>query len=654
MPRPPAATASFDLPTTPDLRESVTQTAQDVLLTLDKQAQSEIPALITALVQDITTDPVTGHLAPIVSFFRRDVFERGRASRANLVHAFIAGRLLSVEGGDGEVRVRPTHDALLTIWPEALALLHNLAPLIKVRHILEPIVREWADAPEEAKSDYTDLSPALMMGAQRLFEAVGDDLPAQMQDFIKAALAKQVVHKAEEAEQSAIAEHVKAAEALARANKRTIRLAAAALVVVSTLTAFLWRDEARLKEQEKTLVDGLAAVTSNTNELISNTAKAFRNAAGIPSGLIKDILQPIGDLQDRLLKLGASSPELLTGKADTLDETAITYFKLGYSDGALAAAEQSHGIRTDLLKLKPGQASLQDKMLADSIMIGDVLKMQGSLDQALQTYRDSFSAAGLTAEQQSRDAYGKHWLTLRDNKMGDVLAAQGNFDAAGKLYAEGLSYASAESSEPTAQRDLAWSYSNLGKSSLRAGAPADALDAQRRAFRIRQRLAKADANDAVYAQELSSSYNDLGDVLLARGDVDGADDNYQKGRSIIDKLAAQDKANAEWQHALSISLEKIGDVNTLRNKTAEAIAQFKNSVAIRKELIATDPKNVDWKIDFVKAQWKLALAGDDAVVNRLRSVVDALTALKADSKLPFEMIRPLADANERLTRQTGQ
>ena len=50
---------------------------------------------------------------------------------------------LTLEGG---ARLRPTHDALLRIWPEAAALVKEIGPLIQARHALAPLAQAWAEA----------------------------------------------------------------------------------------------------------------------------------------------------------------------------------------------------------------------------------------------------------------------------------------------------------------------------------------------------------------------------------------------------------------------------------------------------------------------------------------------------------------------------
>jgi hypothetical protein len=60
-------------------------------------------------------------------------------SRKALIDAFVDKRLLVAE----DESVRPTHDAVLRIWPQAREIIQQAADLIQARHTLEPIVQAW-------------------------------------------------------------------------------------------------------------------------------------------------------------------------------------------------------------------------------------------------------------------------------------------------------------------------------------------------------------------------------------------------------------------------------------------------------------------------------------------------------------------------------
>ena len=152
--------------------EAVTETANEALAGLEASAREQLPDLIAGLVRDVAADPLTGAPTPVIGALDRARFEAGRPERTALVEAFVAKRLLTAEGDAASQRVRPTHEALLRIWPEAVAIIAEAAHLIRVRHALEPIAREWAEAPSEDKARHLDISPALLDGAQRYVAAL--------------------------------------------------------------------------------------------------------------------------------------------------------------------------------------------------------------------------------------------------------------------------------------------------------------------------------------------------------------------------------------------------------------------------------------------------------------------------------------------------
>ena len=103
------------------LAAAVSETADEAMETLDPSAKAELPALVAALVSDVAPDPLTGAPAPVVASLDRKSFEAGRPARTALIDAFVDKRLLTSEGDGAAARVRPVHEALLRIWPDAAA-----------------------------------------------------------------------------------------------------------------------------------------------------------------------------------------------------------------------------------------------------------------------------------------------------------------------------------------------------------------------------------------------------------------------------------------------------------------------------------------------------------------------------------------------------
>ena len=83
--------------------------------------------MLTALVRDVTVDLATGAALPLVTPIERSQFERGQRPRKALIDAFVDRRLLTLEGDGLTVRARPTHEALLRNWPQAVGVISEYA-----------------------------------------------------------------------------------------------------------------------------------------------------------------------------------------------------------------------------------------------------------------------------------------------------------------------------------------------------------------------------------------------------------------------------------------------------------------------------------------------------------------------------------------------
>ena len=221
---------------------AVTETANEALDTLDEASRAELPALVAGLVADVAADPLTGDPLPVVAALDRRSFEARKPARQALVEAFVAKRLLTAEGDGVFERVRPVHEALLRIWPQAVAIVGETAALIRVRHTLEPMVREWQAAGAGYKAGHLEISPALLDGAQQALTRMGDDLPPAMRDFIVQAAAVDAERRDRARQEQE--RRIRDAEALAKVRKRvaqTILAGLAAALALAVLAAWQWR-----------------------------------------------------------------------------------------------------------------------------------------------------------------------------------------------------------------------------------------------------------------------------------------------------------------------------------------------------------------------------------------------------------------------------
>ena len=200
------------------MEEAVTEAANKALFSVDEEARGQLPALVKALVQDLISDPSTGAAMPVVVAVDRAAFELQHPERRALVDAFVANRLLSSEGDASSQRVRPTHESLLRIWPQAKTIVEENAALIRVENTLRPMVRAWSDATEAEKTGYLDLPPALLSGAQQLVARWGADLDTEMRDFIAQAAARDAEKRDRERQMQE--QRIRDAESVAAANRK--------------------------------------------------------------------------------------------------------------------------------------------------------------------------------------------------------------------------------------------------------------------------------------------------------------------------------------------------------------------------------------------------------------------------------------------------
>ncbi len=187
--------------------------------------------------------------------------------RRALVDEFISRRLLTAEEAGGVVRLRPVHEALLRVVPEAVAIIKDNAALIRVRNTLDPMVTEWSQASADRKADFLATSPALIAGAAQLEERLGGELQESMRAFIAELLAADA--------------HRRDAE---RSRQRKILAATAAGLVVALALAgvagWQWRVAAEQRQvaeaQRARAENALAAATRTVDTLTFDLAREFR------------------------------------------------------------------------------------------------------------------------------------------------------------------------------------------------------------------------------------------------------------------------------------------------------------------------------------------------------------------------------------------
>ena len=217
---------------------------------------------------------------------------------------------------------------------------------------------------------------------------------------------------------------------------------------------------------------------------------------------------------------------------------------------------------------------------------------------------------------------GQRDLSVSYNKVGKVLVVQGKLDEAPQSYRQSLTIrerlAVADRSNTQWQRDLSGSYDNVGNVLVEQGKLDEALQNYRQSL-IRERLAAADRGNAEWQRDLSISYNKVGNVLVEQGKLDEALQSDRQSLAIVERLTAADPSNTQWQRDLAVSYSRVGEALVAQGKLDAALESYRQSLAIRERLAAADRSNAQWRndLDYVVDRigalaYRLVLAGEFA------------------------------------------
>jgi tetratricopeptide (TPR) repeat protein len=637
------------------LGEAVTQTANEALAGLDASARGQLPQLIAGLVLDVAADPLTGQPTPVIGALDRARFEAGRPERQALVEAFVGKRLLTAEGDASSERVRPTHESLLRIWPEAVAIVAEVGNLIRTRHALEPIAREWAEAPEADKTRHLEISPALLEGAQRYLDRFGDDAPLATRDFVAAASA--VAQARRDRERQEQERRVADAEAIAAGNRRIAQRTGIGLVAALALAAaagWEWRSsniaQQEAQAQRDRATHALALATETSDRLVFQLADKFRNLAGVPKSVVKDILDQARDLQEQLIGSGETDARLSAGHAGALAEIAVTEQALGDAPTALKLARQSRDIYSTVLAGAPDNlAYIHNLVLADQTL-GTVLQQQNDFDGAQDAFQHGRSVveAAIARGLKASSLPGDQSTMIED--LGALARSRNDLPGALQLFRQALtiakSVADAAPKDVSALNGLAIANRSVGDVLLAQNDTDGAVAAFDAASAIAGPLARDNPDNTVLQRDYSLSQERLGETLFAKHDYSGASKAFSDGEATAIAMAAKDPAELDWQADISIGHAEIGDTQMALQDFAGAVESYREAVTIDRSLTTSDPTNAIWRAHY----WAVLTDLGDALAKHAEPA-GALQAYR--ESLAIARSAAAAQPNDARWRQNG-
>jgi tetratricopeptide (TPR) repeat protein len=422
-----------------------------------------------------------------------------------------------------------------------------------------------------------------------------------------------------------------------RRNILTGSLAAGLVAALVLAGLAFWQREVAVQQrqiaeqQRKRAENTLAAATDTANSLVFDLARRFRDSTGIPSTLIKDILDRARALQEQLTKSGQVNPELKRSEAVALDETAKSLLAIGDTNGALAAAEQCRKITAELLASRPDNTDSQRNQAVAEERVGDVLVAQGELVDALTSYHRAIAIREQLAKAHPANTMWENDLSVAFDKIGNVLKAQGNLPEALKAYGEGAAIAGrlarVDPGNAGWQRELATAGERIGDVLMAQGNLPEALKSYRDGLAICERLVRADPGNTMWQHDISASRQNVGDVLLATGDLADALKSYREALATRARLAGTDPTNALWQRDLAVAYSKIGNVLKAQGNLPEALKSFRSLRAIADRQARANPGNAEWQRGLSESYDRVGdvLAAQGDLTNALKSYRDSLT-----------------------------
>jgi len=202
------------------------------------------------------------------------------------------------------------------------------------------------------------------------------------------------------------------------------------------------------------------------------------------------------------------------------------------------------------------------------------------------------SLFGRIVETDPSNAEWQRDLMFSWNEVGKLLVAEGNLPEALQAFGRGLSMAERlESADPGSvfrQPYLPASFLKIGEVLVAQNKLPLALKAFSEANKISDGFASSDPGNTDWQEYLSASFLKIGDILVAQGQIPEALKACREGLAIAERLARLDPSNARWQRSRSDSLNRIGKVLFTGGSLPEALQAFRDGLAIRETLARAD------------------------------------------------------------------
>ncbi len=295
----------------------------------------------------------------------------------------------------------------------------------------------------------------------------------------------------------------------------------------------------------------------------------------------------------------ATQPVSENGELALLLVNAALYLKdRAPLDDVLALFRRGEKIFRNLIAEDSSNFHWQENLAITYWGIGDAQFALGQVPAAHQSYVAASVIFDCLASSHPRESNSLHYISISRGKIGDVLRKQERLDEALESYKSSFAilkhFAKKEAYNPRWQRDRAVSHSKIGNTLAQQRNLRQAFRRHCTALKIRQCLAAANTENPTWQRDLAVSHNRVGDMLSLQCNIDAAIAHYRAALTIFESLCAAEPGNTEWQHDLAASLRRVGGTLEALGKKIEALAVDERGLAIMQRLTDFAPDHAEF------------------------------------------------------------
>jgi tetratricopeptide (TPR) repeat protein len=240
-------------------------------------------------------------------------------------------------------------------------------------------------------------------------------------------------------------------------------------------------------------------------------------------------------------------------------------------------------------------------LVATYVKLGDLKKVLGDLESALDLYEHALNVAAVIADEDNNDVDWQRNYALLYTKIGDVEKQKENLKSAFDSYGNALrlrqKLQKAFPDNTILLRDLSLSYTYVAEILKAQGN----LQASQKFYEIAQdmfqHILKDHPNEKMYHIDLSITFRKIGELKLNEGNLPEATKLFESSLNLVKQFAENDPGDMNNQYALSCAYSSFADIKSLQGDDKISLNLYNSAVEIMERIIKVDPNNLVWKSD---------------------------------------------------------